>query len=279
MRLIQYSDPVIFLERARRFLEEYEVENNLMIGIASWLATHPKQIEKLPYLATVEEDGNLQAAAMMTPPYRLVLSRANKTALAAIVDHLSSEGIVPPGVNGPKQTSQAFAELWVQETGCRLQLHRSLRIYELTRVVSPPAAEGHLRLTSGNDGNTLVRWIHSFGVDIGETQSQEEASKTLRRLLNDQRLYVWEDKELRSMAAWSGPTTHGVRISLVYTPPQFRRRGYASACVAALSKAMLDSGRRFCCLFTDLSDETSNHIYQQIGYRPVCDFTEYRFER
>ncbi len=30
-------------------------------------------------------------------------------------------------------------------------------------------------------------------------------------------------------------------------------------------------------LFTDLSNPTSNSIYQKIGYRPVCDFTEYIF--
>ena len=30
--------------------------------------------------------------------------------------------------------------------------------------------------------------------------------------------------------------------------------------------------------FTDLANQTSTHIYQQIGYRPVCDFAAYRFE-
>lgn len=67
-------------------------------------------------------------------------------------------------------------------------------------------------------------------------------------------------------------------VNLVYTPPELRRRGYASACVAALSQLLLDAGWKFCCLFTDMSNPTSNHIYQQIGYTPVCDFNEYIFE-
>ena len=79
------------------------------------------------------------------------------------------------------------------------------------------------------------------------------------------------------MAARTGPTTHGVRINFVYTPSEFRGKGYASACAAALSQAMLNSGRRFCYLFTDLSNPVSNQIYQRIGYVPVCDFTEYQF--
>jgi predicted GNAT family acetyltransferase len=47
--------------------------------------------------------------------------------------------------------------------------------------------------------------------------------------------------------------------------------------VAALSQAILDSGADFCVLFTDLANPTSNHIYQEVGYRPLCDFVEYNF--
>src|SRR4051794_1327852 len=42
--------------------------------------------------------------------------------------------------------------------------------------------------------------------------------------------------------------------------------------VAAVSQHLLDSGRKFCFLFTDLANPTSNKIYQQIGYEPVSDF-------
>jgi predicted GNAT family acetyltransferase len=81
------------------------------------------------------------------------------------------------------------------------------------------------------------------------------------------------------MAGYAGPTPHGIRIGPVYTPPGQRGRGYASACVARLSQDMLDAGRTYCFLYTDLTNPTSNHIYQQIGYEPVCDVAEYRFTR
>ena len=66
-------------------------------------------------------------------------------------------------------------------------------------------------------------------------------------------------------------------LNPVFTPSQFRRRGYASAVTAALSQILLDAGYRFCSLFTDLANPTSNKIYQQIGYRSVCDVDAYRF--
>ena len=278
MMLCRHSGPGEFLKRALAFLEEREAENNLLLGISSWLATHPEPSLQTPYFATVEKNGDVQAAALMTPPHNLALSRAKKECLPPIVEHASREALVLPGVVGPAETSQTFAEMWAEKTGGTFQLHKLLRIFQLSQVTPPPRVGGRMRLASENDVHTLVRWIRDFSVDIEEPQSRDEASESLQRLLIDHRLYVWEDRELCSMAAWSGPTTHGVRINFVYTPPGLRGRGYASACVAALSQSMLDSGKTFCCLFTDLSNPTANKIYQRIGYRPVSDFAEYRFQ-
>jgi predicted GNAT family acetyltransferase len=72
----------------------------------------------------------------------------------------------------------------------------------------------------------------------------------------------------------SGPTPNGGSDSA----PGSRNRGYASSLVAAASQAQLDAGRRFCFLFTDLANPTSNHIYQEIGYEPVRDVNIVRFD-
>jgi hypothetical protein len=53
---------------------------------------------------------------------------------------------------------------------------------------------------------------------------------------------------------------------------------YATFRVAALTQRVLDSGKRFCCLYTDLTNPTSNSIYQRIGYREICDVDDWIFE-
>jgi predicted GNAT family acetyltransferase len=68
-----------------------------------------------------------------------------------------------------------------------------------------------------------------------------------------------------------------VRIGPVYTPPRYRKRGYAGALVAAASQRALDNGAAACSLYTDLANPTSNKIYQAVGYRPICDVTMYQF--
>jgi hypothetical protein len=277
MKLSQYDDPAQFLEHGKQFLEAREAENNLILGISSWLAAHPERIEHRPYFAIVEEDERIEAAAMMTPPYKLVLTRADTRTLARIIDDLLKRRIVLPGVNGPGETSLAFARRWAEKNTCKYSLHRSLRIYQLSRVIPPRPVGGQMRLALAPETDVLVQWALNFGNDIGEPQSPKQAAETVELLIKDERLFVWYDEGLRSMAAWSGPTAHGIRVNLVYAPPEFRGRGYASACVAAVSQAMLNSGRRFCYLFTDLSNPISNHVYQRIGYVPVRDFAEYKF--
>lgn len=75
-----------------------------------------------------------------------------------------------------------------------------------------------------------------------------------------------------------GETPNGVRVGLVYTPAELRRRGYATSCVSRLTQLLLDSGKKYCCLYADLANPASNRIYEKVGYRPVCDGEFWRFD-
>ena len=90
-------------------------------------------------------------------------------------------------------------------------------------------------------------------------------------------LWLWEDGGEPVSMVYASPAHGGVsRISLVYTPSRLRRRGYASACVAAASAIQTDLGHR-CMLFTDLANPTSNDIYQAVGYRRCGDAVQVCF--
>jgi predicted GNAT family acetyltransferase len=74
------------------------------------------------------------------------------------------------------------------------------------------------------------------------------------------------------------PAAAGVaRVGPVYTPPAARGRGYGSAVTATASQAAIDAGASHVVLYTDLSNPTSNAIYQAIGYRPDHDADEVAF--
>jgi hypothetical protein len=89
--------------------------------------------------------------------------------------------------------------------------------------------------------------------------------------LEQSMVHFWEvDGRVVSSAHASRPTRHGQTINAVYTPGEERGRGYASNLMAALTEKLLNSGKRFCVLYTDASNPTSNKIYESVGYRVVC---------
>jgi predicted GNAT family acetyltransferase len=156
-----------------------------------------------------------------------------------------------------------------------------MRVYALTRVMPAAPVPGQMRRAGPGDRDLIMRWYRAFMVDtFGEAEAREtDVARAADNYLttSTRALYFWHDPEPVAMAAMAGTTPGGARIGAVYTPPEKRRRGYASALVAGLSQHMLDQGRRFCFLFTDLANPTSNHIYQAIGYEPVGDADEFLF--
>ena len=244
-----------------------------------------------PYLATVEAGDQVVAAAVRTPPYNLVLSVVEAAHADRVVDLLVMDvgERFPdlPAVQGPSVVSARFAERWALASGRAAHKSLAMRIYQLDAVAPPARVPGTFRWGTTADRDVVMAWIPGFMRSLNERDDPAAPERIAKGRLRDREpdprsdpsgLALWIDDGVPvSMAAYVGPTPHGVRINLVYTPPEYRRRGYASALVAALSQRMLDAGYRFCFLYTDLANPTSNHIYQQIGYRPVCDVDQYTF--
>ena len=89
--------------------------------------------------------------------------------------------------------------------------------------------------------------------------------------------HIWELDGIVVTIASTGGTARVRQIGSVYTPPDRRKRGFASALVAAVSQRFLDAGAWGVSLGTDPGNTTSNRIYQTIGYRRVGDGVLYAF--
>lgn len=127
--------------------------------------------------------------------------------------------------------------------------------------------------------NLLVRWITAFEVEaMGKRRSEQDYQDWYDLRLSNNSLYVWQNNLPLSMAGFSGSTPNGIRINAVYTPLEYRRQGYATSCLAALSQILLDRGNKYCFLFTNLANPISNNIYQKIGYQPAYEVDSYLFE-
>ncbi len=137
---------------------------------------------------------------------------------------------------------------------------------------------GEMRLAADADWSLLIDWSLAFAADCGLPGTREEIERSVDFVLRRQSRYLWTDAgEPVSMAGTAGATPHGIRIGSVYTPPHHRGRGCATALVATLTQSMFAAGRRFCFLYTDAANPTSNAIYERIGYRYVGASAHHQF--
>ncbi|WP_017315040.1 GNAT family N-acetyltransferase [Mastigocladopsis repens] len=277
MKLHRFEDTTQFYQRVKNYLLNHEALHNMLLGLCNALIHNPERFDQKPYLATVEVDGDIVAVVMRTPLQNLLLSKIQDfVAIEAIAQdlHLTQESL--PGINAPTIEAKAFAEAWHSLTGQSYQLKMVLCAFQLEQVQAIPKATGCLRIATESDRELLICWFEAFALEaLGHVEPGVE--RTVERYLQRSTAYIWEDEVPVSMACRVGVTPNGARVSLVYTPPEHRRKGYASACVAALSQTLLNQGYRYCFLFTDLANPTSNHIYQAIGYQAVGDLSDYSF--
>jgi len=285
MRVVPYDNVATFAERVTPFLLQREAENCFTLGRLSELAGAAPGAAPPLMWAVQSDDGQVLATATLssglhsTRQRPVVVTRASHAVIDALVEHCLTTGVTPPGVTAPDPTVDEFAAAWCARTGQGRRLVHALGLYHLTRVL-PPArpARGEFRPGREDDFETLVAWADAYFREIGEPESPDYCRQVIVDRIREGRVFLWCDGGPVAMAGWGGRTPNGVRINFVYTPPARRGRGYASACVAALTQRMLDDGRRFCFLFTDLSNPTSNRIYRAIGYEHLCNFKHIHFE-
>lgn len=275
-----YDNIEDFLGRVQPILGQHEVANNLMLGIGLNVKNSAEHVST--YLATVEDDDGLIVAALMTPPFNIVVyghRDDDGAALALLIEHLRAGQWPVPGVIGQARIAGNFAAAWQRLTGEAYRISTHQRAFALKKVMLPRLAPGRLRQATGSDLELVARWTLAF---FEEAMPGEPHGAHLQRAnsrIHNGEIYLWEldDAMLVSMAAISRPILHTISVGLVYTPPEYRGMGYASNCVAALSQHMLDRGWQSCNLFTDLANPISNSIYQKMGYQAVCDYDAYHF--
>jgi uncharacterized protein len=281
VELREHDTPESFIAAAGPLLSADEARHNLAFGICHTLSTTSDRYP-IFYLWTVEDGSEVVGAALMTPPWNLLVVRPRSPdALELLAGELAANGPELPGVNGAVPEVDDFAEAWERRTGGRRSVRGRHGIYAVHDVQVPQGTPGEMRHATEADRDLLVGWWSAFVAEALPDEPHHDPQAAVQQRLDGQNggLALWIDSEPVSVAGFGSETPNGVRIGPVYTPPELRGRGYASAVTAELSAELLAAGRSYCFLYTDLANPTSNRIYQNIGYEFVCDSAVYAFER
>jgi uncharacterized protein len=278
-----------FLAQAEKIFLKDEARYGLIYSISRALEANPHQYgNEAPWFCTVSADpkpftrmgSEMYSAAWRTPPHMVGVAHFSGS-FDAIAEQLviavSRKYKEIPGVVGDKGLADRFAARWCGKFGLKVQNTQAQRVYKLIKVNDIPMTQGKLRVAMEVDRDLVVKWSHAFQIDCFGPSSKTPESDPVPYLAQG-KVFLWEvNGKPVSIAVKNRATEKGVNVGGVYTPPELRKKGYATTCVAELSKQILQSGKQFCMLYTDLANPTSNSIYKKMGYVEVADSVQHEF--
>ena len=261
------------LDKAKVFLNSKPVHHNVILTLL-----HARVESFKPGRYWVAMDGNAVVGVVFQSPlnFQALVTPMEPNIVHSVVDAISDAKVRLPGVGGDATTAAHFAGQWAERQKSAVVPFMGQRIYEVDKVKVPTEVEGHLRKVVVDDRKLFIDWVRRFYADTTGVRESEAEDLVDERLAAGQ-LWLWDSAGPVSMAGLTPPIEGVVRVQLVYTPPGNRSKGYASACVASLSKQVRDEGHR-CILYTDLGNPISNSVYRRIGYNVVVEGIRYRFE-
>jgi len=281
MNFQRYENVQSFTTKVIPFLEKNEDKFSLFLGVLERIKAGAYEN---PYMATIEENDQLLAIFQMTPPHPFNIIFVDEKQISTCTDlcinELINHSIPIESIISVKEWAILFAQKWQEKTGGSYSLVMDQGLYRLDQVEeSLEMSSGVWRYATPNDALLIENWYAQFEHDTGLSKTAPvEIKKRVKTMLEAKEVFLWEDQgEIVSMMKKSRPTARGITVSLVFTPPEKRGKGYGRTMVATVSKELLKEFE-FCVLYTDMLNPTSNKIYQEIGYQKLIDSVHLKLE-
>lgn len=283
-----YTEAAAFVRAASGYLARDPVVNSVVATVAERAAANGAAQPKAPYWFAVLRAGDEVVSATMRTapafPHPLFVLPMGHDAARGLARRLHRRGEQVGGVNGTLPAAQVLAQESARLQGQRPHLSMHTRLFRLDDLIWPRPVPGRLRPAGAGDLDLALSWSAAFGREADEQAGRRpgDASRinadvdAVRRRIEASELWFWEDDGgvVVHMTGAHPPSFGAARIAPVYTPPEHRGRGWASATVAHVTEKIQRAGA-VPCLFTDQANPVSNSIYQALGYRPVVDMANF----
>lgn len=268
-----YSRPREFWSEIAPHLQEEEAKNSLCLGLSYHFLQDPTDcvhqsalFQEGKFVGALVVSRYLNQQNLLCTPVQEI-EHAESLLKAYRRTRKTAHNLI-----GELKTANLYRDLLLK-SGKRLRLIMSQGIYRCDKVIVPDNPERLLfRLAESRDIETLSRWIEDFRVEALPHDPPVNSRELAAKKIKAKAIYVVEKKgQLVSMAGWGRDIETSCSINLVYTPGLWRKRGFASVVTSKITQLFLERGKKETNLYTDMKNPTSNKIYQDIGYKFVCD--------
>lgn len=282
MEIKYHKDATDFLASTGKYLAQDEARYGNLLGMAKAAIRHSELLHIETLWCSVCTRNKINAVALSIIDRMVMMeciSGDRKVIAEKLVEMVEENFQNISGVAGEKLLVDIFSEKLCQSQKMKIKHSMEQKLFRFDTVNDVPISPGKFRPATMADKELFLKWQHAFHVDVrGEASTGWEAR--ILPALEQGWVFFWElGGKPVSMATKARPTDKGMTVIGVYTPPELRGKGYATSCVAELSRNILRSGKEFCILYTDLANPTSNSIYKKIGYKEVGDSVWCTFEK
>ena len=253
--IINYANGEEFIKDNKTFLEENVYMSSFFFLDAPLL----KESSKTNYALKVFSEDRQLVVIKVEPYYVLLYGDGGlvKELLIYIKENeLEVNGIYCSSEIGEKYIRLA-KELFNQELHLQIGMD-FMNATEITEPSSPLVGSASL-----DDVDELFECLTNFVRDCGlnDEVKKEDIIKCIDRF----RL-IRKDNKIVSLASRSPESDNSIRITDVYTRPEYRGKGLARQVVNAIKNEILETGK-IATLNVDQANPISNHLYESLGFR------------
>jgi hypothetical protein len=256
---MQPTDFAVFHEAA---LEADEIRHSLLLSIIRHFRNDPQSTGIRTWTL-----GGPGECAMQTLGYPIVLGNLSEAQSRGFAETLQGDDY--PGVFGSGETAPHFARR-ARELGAEFSEEIPQLVQAVGAAPQVPSVPGFPRQLQPKDFELFRTWTLAF-IREAVPSDPVPSGDALKEAFNSRRHWLWilEDRPV-SIAAITRRTRNAAFINGVYTPPEYRNRGFAAAITAIVAREIFSDGRKAACLYTDLRNPASRRCYAKLGFRPVC---------
>lgn len=269
------DDPAALLAAVGSFLSSRPVEHNLVLTLLHQRLAKPEPAR----YAWVADGSEVHGVFFQSPPdFFATITPMRRDAIDTLVACVADLAPDLSGVNGEAATSAGFAGSWATHLRSPATTVEAHRLYSCAVLRPTPPLAGAARHAGDDDFDLVAAWNQAFCDETGAPTPFTDTRAAAEHALATRTVWLWTDEggDPASLVANSPPVAGVGRIGPVYTPPERRGQGFGTALTAHVTAELLAEGVTV-ALFTELTNPTSNALYQRLGYIPVCEFVRYRF--
>lgn len=155
------------------------------------------------------------------------------------------------------------------------EVEKDRLVYECERTVGNIETLGRLQVAEEKDLPTLSQMSFQYTVDEYKGKSHRDLAymtNIVKKGIEHKNIYkLVHDGEIKSMGQVISEDYGLPLIGQLFTNRNERGKGFASSFLSQLTNKLFRDGHKKCGLLSDVTNESSNAVFQKVGYVPIYE--------